>query len=146
MKKLFFVLLILVFIPSISYLQVHKSDFREKSTQGPAIKFKVLEHNFGAHFKGEDTTYNFEFFNSSTEPLVLSNVRSSTGAITLKWPKEPIHAGKKAEIIVKYDSQRIGGFNKSVTVYSNAGETPIVLRIKGRIVVAPPDSITGQSE
>ena len=43
-------------------------------------------------------------------------------------PKE-----RSASILVKYDTKRIGQFNKSISVYSNASEQPVVLHISGNV-------------
>ncbi|MDA9820700.1 DUF1573 domain-containing protein, partial [Salibacteraceae bacterium] len=65
----------------------------------------------------------------------------SCGCTVPSWPKQPIKPGETSSIKVKYDSNRIGPINKSVTITSNAGNEPTkVLRIKGNITakdVAP---------
>jgi len=51
------------------------------------------------------------------------------------WTKEPVIPGKKGYIDVSFNPQgRPGPFNKSITVASNAENTPVVLRIKGSVV------------
>jgi hypothetical protein len=105
----------------------------EKKVFGPAIEFKDTEHNFGTIQQGGDGAYAFVFTNSGTDPLIISDVRSSCGCTIPEWPREPINAGQSASILVKYDTKRIGPFNKSISVYSNAGEAPIVLHINGTV-------------
>lgn len=105
----------------------------EKSVFGPGIEFSELKHDYGIIEQGGNGTYEFQFTNTGTEPLVLSNVRSSCGCTVPKWPREPINAGETSSIEVKYNTTRVGSFNKSITVYSNASEQPIVLQIKGKV-------------
>jgi hypothetical protein len=105
----------------------------QKSAFGPAIEFKETDHDFGTIKQGGDGSFAFVFINTGTDPLILSNVRSSCGCTIPEWPKEPINAGQSSSIMVKYDTKRIGVFNKSISVYSNAGDTPIVLHIKGTV-------------
>jgi hypothetical protein len=105
----------------------------QKGAFGPAIEFKDTEHDFGTIKQGGDGAYAFVFTNTGTDPLILSNVRSSCGCTIPEWPHEPINAGQSASIMVKYDTKRIGVFNKSISVYSNAGEEPIILHIKGTV-------------
>ncbi len=105
----------------------------EKKALGPAIEFSVTEHDFGTIKQGDDGTFNFAFTNTGVEPLVLSNVRSSCGCTIPQWPREPINAGESSEIKVNYDTRRIGNFSKSISVYSNANEEPIVLHIRGTV-------------
>lgn len=104
------------------------------STQTPQISFEDTNYDFGdITYKGNGT-HEFEFTNKGNSPLLLSNVRSSCGCTIPTWPKEPFEPGKKGVIVVKYDTKRIGPFNKSITVYSNASNNPVVLRIKGKVL------------
>ena len=41
---------------------------------------------------------------------------------------------------VRYDTKRTGPFNKSVTVYSNASNDPVVVRIKGTVLAKEGDA------
>lgn len=78
----------------------------------------------------------FVFKNVGTAPIIISNVRSSCGCTIPKKPKQPIMPGETGEIKVSYDTQRIGGFSKQITVFSNAKNPRKVIRIKG-IVKSP---------
>ena len=42
--------------------------------------------------------------------------------------------GKSDKIIVKYNTHRAGPFRKTVTVYSNAANNVVILKIKGKVV------------
>jgi hypothetical protein len=98
------------------------------------ITFNKTVHDYGTLFVGGDGNCEFEFTNTGKEPLILSSVRSSCGCTVPSWPREPILPGKKETIKVKYDTNRMGPINKSVTVLSNAKNSPVVLRISGSIV------------
>ncbi|MBN1597908.1 MAG: DUF1573 domain-containing protein [Bacteroidales bacterium] len=104
---------------------------------GPGIEFSETEHDFGTIEYDGDATIDFVFKNTGTEPLILSNVRSSCGCTVPQWPREPINPGQDSAIKVKYNTKRVGTFSKSVTVYSNAQEAPIILRIKGKVEPQP---------
>jgi Protein of unknown function (DUF1573). len=105
-----------------------------QAPQVPTIEFKSIEHNFGKmEYKG-NTTYSFEFKNTSKVPLILTSVSASCGCTTPEWPKDPILPGKTGTIKVTYNSQIIGVFTKLVYVYSNASTNMITLTIKGEIL------------
>lgn len=110
--------------------------------QGPTINFEVVSHDYGTLEQNGNGVFDFNFTNEGTEPLILSNVRSSCGCTVPQWPREPIAPGESASIQVKYDTRRIGTFSKSITVTSNGSEQPIILRIKGKIIV--PDTAAAQ--
>lgn len=79
----------------------------------------------------------FVFTNTGKEPLIISNCKGSCGCTVPKCPTTPIAPGATGKIQVRYDTNRIGPFSKSVTVVSNAKSSPKVVRIKG-VVEAPP--------
>jgi hypothetical protein len=39
-------------------------------------------------------------------------------------------------IVVRYNTKKVGTINKSIRVYSNAKQSPITLRIKGKVAAA----------
>lgn len=100
----------------------------------PVMEFEETVHDYGTiPYKG-DGNCEFEFKNKGKEPLVLTNVRSSCGCTTPNWTREPVKKNKKGSIKVKYNTAIVGNFTKSITVYSNAKNSPIRLTIKGKVV------------
>jgi len=97
------------------------------------ISFETTEHDYGTIPQGSDGTYEFVFKNTGREPLVLKNVRSSCGCTVPKWPKEPIKKGDTGVIKVSYNTRITGSFSKSISVYSNSGAVPVILKIKGKV-------------
>ncbi|MBA3648213.1 MAG: DUF1573 domain-containing protein [Chitinophagales bacterium] len=95
------------------------------------FSFKEETFDFGNIGKGTPVTHEFTFNNTGKEPIVISNVQASCGCTTPKWPKEPILPGKTSTIQVQYNAAHPGGFNKSVTITSNAKSASKVLYIKG---------------
>lgn len=100
------------------------------------LKFETTSHEFGTVYEGTLATFDFKFTNTSSAPIVLSNVQASCGCTTPKWPREPIGAGESAVIQAQYNSAgRPGAFHKTITVYSDAGNQ--VLTITGNVVQKP---------
>jgi len=97
------------------------------------IEFASKVYDFGSVAHKADAKTSFEFTNTGDEPLIISNAEGSCGCTVPDWPRTPIRPGEKAMITVKYDSKRIGPINKSVKVYSNGSESPVMLRIKGSV-------------
>lgn len=98
-----------------------------------SIIFDKLQHDYGTIVQGGDGNCVFKFTNKGEKPLILSNVRSSCGCTVPQWPREPIAPGEKGEIKVKYDTKRLGSFNKSITINSNAANSVVRLLIKGKV-------------
>lgn len=110
----------------------------DPATTNDSIIFDKVVHDYGTISKGSDGSSAFTFTNKGKSPLILSNVRSSCGCTIPQWPKEPIAPGKTGTIKVKYDTNRVGPINKSITVLSNAANASVVLRIKGTVTATTP--------
>ena len=107
------------------------------NTNAPVINFDKVVHDYGTILKNSDGTCEFKFTNDGKEPLILSRPKSSCGCTVPTWPKQPILPGKGDVMKVTYSTNRVGPFNKTVTVYCNASNSPIKLQIKGKVVKAP---------
>lgn len=97
------------------------------------IEFKTETVDYGEIEKGSDGIRVFEFTNTGSAPLIISNVRSSCGCTIPKKPEDPIMPGKTGEIQVKYDTNRVGPIRKAITVTSNADTPTKILKIKGEV-------------
>ena len=97
------------------------------------FSFNEETYDFGRVPKGTPVNHEFNFTNNGKEPIVISNVQASCGCTTPKWPKEPILPGKTSVINVQYNAANPGGFNKSITITSNAKSPTNVLYIKGTV-------------
>ncbi len=100
------------------------------------LVFEDTVHDFGTIDEGSDGTWAFTFTNKGDVPVILSDVRSSCGCTTPEWPREPIAAGEKGTIKVKYNTAITGSFSKSISVYTASEKNPIVLVIKGNVRAA----------
>lgn len=133
MKKVLFsltVMLVAVFAFNTAIAQ--------EVASGAKIDFSKEVHDYGDIKYGADGSCTFEFKNTGTAPLIISNAKGSCGCTVPEWPKEPINPGQKAEIKVKYDTKRPGPINKQVTITSNAVNEPSkVIRIKGTVGAKP---------
>ncbi len=127
---------LLIYILAASFFTISCSQSgqpAEGQTEGAAIEFQTREHDYGTIPQGGDGTYEFVFRNTGKVPLVLNNVRSSCGCTVPEWPKKPIDKGEEGIIKVSYNTRITGSFSKSISVYSNAGDKPVVLIIKGKV-------------
>ncbi len=102
--------------------------------QQAKISFKEDTVDYGAIAKGSDGVRVFEFTNTGDAPLIISDVKSSCGCTVPKKPDGPIAPGASSTIEVKYDTNRVGPIRKTVTVYSNASEPMVALKIKGEVL------------
>ena len=136
MKKVLFSLMMIFVAGSMS--AVISQEVAQQIAEGAKINFEKETHDYGEVKNGGNGQCTFEFTNTGTEPLIIQNAKGSCGCTVPTWPKEPIAPGATGVMTVKYDTKRPGAINKSVTITSNAVNTPTkVLRIKGNVLPAP---------
>ena len=99
------------------------------------VDYGTIEHNANGDRE-------FKFTNVGKEPLIISNAQGSCGCTTPVWPKEPIMPGASAVIKVHYATDRIGAFEKTVTLTSNAETPSKVIKIKGVVKPDPTPAAT----
>ena len=94
------------------------------------VDYGTIEHN-------ADGARKFVFTNNGTEPLLIKNAKGSCGCTVPTWPREAIAPGATAEIGVKYATNRVGKFTKTITLTTNASKKPVILTVKGEVNPAP---------
>lgn len=79
-------------------------------------------------------TAEFVLKNDGLKPLVINNVLKSCGCTEVDYPKTGIAAGESFVIKAVYDAKQMGTFTKQVCLYTNAGEDPFILSMRGKVV------------
>ncbi len=126
--------LICLFASLVFGVSAQEVETKEVPANGAKIRFEKMEHQYGTIQKGGDGNCEFVFWNDGNEPLILQNVKASCGCTTPSYTQKPVMPGESGTINVKYNTNNVGGFSKTVTVTSNAVDNPrVVLRIKGNV-------------
>lgn len=144
MKKIFLALSIILANNIVASAQEKTGTEAAKPVENPnaaEINFEKETHDYGTIEQGANGVYEFKFTNTGKEPLVISNCKGSCGCTVPNWPKEPIKPGATSAIKVSYDTKRVGKFNKTVTISSNAKTSTKTISIMG-IVNAKPEEET----
>ena len=124
---------------------------QEANPNAANIAFENKTIDYGKVDKDANGEREFTFTNTGKEPLIISNCVGSCGCTVPQWPRTPIAPGATAAIKVKYDTRRVGRFQKTVTVQSNASNATEVLTIKGEVLApaaaqtAPVNTTSGTS-
>jgi len=108
-----------------------------QTANGPEIAFENETYDFGVLKQGAPCMIDFKFKNTGKEPLVVTHAQASCGCTVPESPKDPIQPGGTGVIKVRYDSNRIGSFEKAITVTSNAKTQQKILHIKGKVEPKP---------
>jgi hypothetical protein len=132
LKSLLLVSALFLMLPSV---------FSQNSNpNAPQMTFKKTVHDFGTIYEGGNGNCDFPFTNDGKEPLIIVSVKSSCGCTIPEYPQKPILPGQTEVIKVKYDTQRQGPINRTVTIVSNAKNQTVMLQITGTVI--PKDNNT----
>lgn len=101
------------------------------------MTFKQKTYNFGN--VAQDTcevTCSFTFTNTGNGPLIIHQAVTSCGCTVPEYSQEPIAPGDTGTIQVTYNGKhkRPGVFKKSITIHSNAKNTPVRVYIEGEML------------
>tara|TARA_B110000879_G_scaffold47912_1_gene67486 strand:+ start:4078 stop:4533 length:456 start_codon:yes stop_codon:yes gene_type:complete len=98
------------------------------------MEFEATEWNFGEITQGESVEYAFEFTNTGSEPLIITNAKGSCGCTVPVWPREPVAPGESGVVDVKFNSKgKKGKQNKKVTLTTNMVPSQMVLKVTGLV-------------
>lgn len=102
------------------------------------MTFSSVLHDFGTMNEGDEASHLFEFTNTGTEPLLITNCKGSCGCTVPKCPKEPIAPGGTGSIEVKFNSKgKKNAQSKTVTIDANTNPAQTILTIKANVTPNP---------
>lgn len=140
MKKIFLLAMLTVLGAATSCAQettkkIKATAAKVAKVDGAGMVFVSETIDYGTVAHNSDGKREFVFTNNGTKPLIITNTQGSCGCTVPTSPKEPIAPGAKGIIGVKYATDRVGAFTKTVTVTSNAdGQATKILTIKGVVL------------
>lgn len=105
----------------------------EMQADGPIMTFEAMDVPYGEIQQHSEPLRNLSFTNTGTEPLVIKSARGSCGCTVPIWPKEPIMPGETSNIEIRYATDRVGKFSKTVTITTNETGDPHVVKVHGNV-------------
>jgi len=139
MKKFLISLTLLLAFGFTSFAQAPAAE--NTNPNAPVLTVDKTSYDYGTMYQRADGNTFFVYTNEGKEPLILSRVKSSCGCTIPKWSRQPLMPGQSDTIKVKYDTKRLGSFHKSITVTSNASNPTVVLKIKGKVLPEPTETM-----
>lgn len=106
----------------------------ERSNAGAVMSWNLTEYNFGEIERNKAVTADFKFQNTGSSPLYILSAKGSCGCTVADYTKGEILPGAYGEVTATYNAAKVGLFNKTITVNANAGDGPIILKIKGEVM------------
>ena len=110
---------------------------QKDTSSGSVMTFETMVIDYGTIEYNSDGIRDFKFKNTGNEPLIITSAVGSCQCTVPTYSTEPIKPGGTGVIKVKYNTQRVGNFEKTVTVVSNSKNATIILKIKGTVKADP---------
>ena len=76
----------------------------------------------------------FVYTNTSGAALTIEDVDPGCGCMEPKWDKSTIAAGAQGRIVITYNAELLGRYDRLIAVKTSADETPQMLRMKCKVV------------
>lgn len=111
-----------------------KSKNIEKIKEANGIIWKSESIDLGEIPQNKPKEVDFEFKNTGKTAVVITNVKASCGCTATDYTKTPVQPGETATVKATYNAAAKGAFSKTVTVTTNADDTPKVLSFKGTVI------------
>lgn len=117
------------------YLKIIQGKQIGRTDEGKQITTKVeidkTAVSMGSFDWQEEQKATFTLKNIGDKPLAIQDVTTSCGCTTVSYPKEPVQPGRETTLEVVYKAEHPEHFDKTVTVYCNADNAPLTLKIGG---------------
>lgn len=102
--------------------------------QQAELKFSDKVHRSGKVIEGELLQYNYQFTNNGDAPLIFLKYEVACPCTVVNLPEAPILPGEEAAIFVQFDTtDKIGYQDRTVTIYSNALNSPHEIRFTANV-------------
>ena len=75
----------------------------------------------------------FRILNTGNNLLVIYDIQTFCGCTEVVYSKEPVSIGEDIEVSVVYKPDQRGAFNKTLSIYSNGSEFPLIVQISGNV-------------
>ncbi len=130
MKKLLFTMAVGLF----SMAAMAQPDLKPVGGTGPMISVDKEVLDYGIIAQNANGERSFVITNTGDQPLIITQCQGSCGCTVPECTKEPIKPGASSTVLVKYDTNRVGPINKTVTINSNAVNEPgKVVKVAGTV-------------
>lgn len=144
MKNLLFLLVLALSVKGLSAQSDGPAVSQAPDPDSPVISFEMRTIDFGTIAEGTEQIRTFTFTNTGKSPLVITAIQGQCGCTTVlpeSWSKDPIPPGGTATFKVKYDTTRIGMFDKKIKIFCNASNTTngfFEVNIRGNVMQKVP--------
>ncbi len=103
-----------------------------------SLTFKNTEKDRGQTQWYQPISATFRFVNTSGEPLYIEEVDPGCACLAPEYPQGTIQPDEEGKIVITYNAELLGRFDRLIFVKTNLDEEPVLLRMKCKVVEKDP--------
>ncbi len=100
----------------------------------PVLRVESDSICLGNLVAGERASGKITVYNDGGKDLLIGRVRSSCGLMIPTWPEEAIAPGEEATIRFRYNTNRLGPFERNIIIHSNGHPKTHVVKVTGEVI------------
>ena len=104
-----------------------------KKIENTQIYFDKKIFNFGNISPKKDTIALFKYINTGNRPLKIYSVKTGCNCTVAYYSNNLIKPNESGVLKLSYDAKNYGRFHKEILVFYNGKESPLILKIKGKV-------------
>lgn len=99
----------------------------------PILFLYALDVNYGIISQGSNPTRSIYITNDGDAPLIITGAKGSSSSISVDYPTTPIVKGQKVLLNIRYNTNIVGAFSKSVYLSTNASNETKTIPVYGEV-------------
>ena len=111
-----------------------KTNNQETDQIQTKAKTSASNINFGRFHWEEKQDTTVTLVNTGHKLLVIHDITTSCGCTVVTYDKRPVMPKDSIKVNITYKADYPGHFNKTIGIYCNTPESPIVVRVKGQAI------------
>lgn len=104
-----------------------------QSLRNTQITVDKTGFDLGTIEKGNAKSVSVAIKNTGNSPFMIFDTRASCGCTHIEYEKKPISPDSITSISITYNADDRGHFNKTVSVYANIENSPLIIKLKGSV-------------
>lgn len=134
MKRIILFFIIGIFASGNLFAQWGNNTGTLNSGEEGGVKWESMIINIGDVKQYNPKEIIYEFTNIGGKPIIITNAKGSCGCTEIEFSKRPVLPGKSTKILVNFDAEDLGVFNKTITLTMNIEKSSQVLHLKGTVI------------
>lgn len=104
-----------------------------QSSRNTQVEADNVEFDLGTIPKGDAKIVSVSIKNVGESPFIIFDTRASCGCTHIEYEKKPVAPDSTKRINITYNADDGGYFNRTVSVYGNMDNSPLIIRLKGNV-------------